>query len=238
MEAENIRATIQNIIWALSEARIESYEILIIDCKRQDGTDDGTPAIAEELVRESGRIKVFHNSFINLGKKYWLGVDNAEFDHVVMVPGDNELTRDALRDILVHLGEADILISYPSNTKVRPLIRRVISLLFTFLVNFSTGLNLRYYNGVCVHRTDIIKQLKDRDDSFAYMAKLLVQLVGAGYSYRQIPIILQKRRGGKSAAFKKDNIVGVAKTLRGLFWDYRIRKCKQNYSKKIGGSHV
>lgn len=222
MEAANIQSAVRNVIWALDEARVEDYELLIIDCLRRDGTHDGTPEIAESLAKQNSHVKVFHNPYVSLGTKYWLGVEAAKFPYVVLVPGDNELPRESLRDILSHLGEADILTTYTANMEVRPLIRRIISRTFTFLINFSTGLNLRYYNGDCVHRTEIVKQVKDRDDSFAYMAKLLTQLIKAGYSYKEIPITLQKRGGGKSAALKMGNFVSVGKTIFSLFWKYRI----------------
>src|SRR3989344_2053174 len=96
MEAENIRGAISSVLRALNEAKIECYEILIIDCKRQDGTDDGTPAIADELALINNRIKVFHNSYINLGHKYWMGVDNAKYPYLVMVPGDNEISTESI----------------------------------------------------------------------------------------------------------------------------------------------
>ena len=222
MEAANIRPAVENTLWALNEARVEDYELLIIDCLRRDGTHDGTPEIAESLARQNERIKVFHNPYINLGTKYWLGVSAASFPYVTMVPGDNELAREALRDLLLRLGEADILTTYASNTEVRPLSRRIISRTFTLLVNFSTGLNLCYYNGACIHRTDLLKRVGEQSDGFAYMAKLLAQLIKAGYSYKEIPIALQKRGGGKSAAFKMDNVKSVAKTVAELFWKYRV----------------
>ena len=222
MEAKNIKAAVQNTVWALSEARVDDYEILIIDCLKRDGTHDGTPEIAESLAKENSRIKVFHNSYINLGTKYWMGVDRAKFNYVVLVAGHNKLSRETLRDMLYHLGEADILTSYAVNTEIRPLVRRVVSWLFTFLINFSTGLTLRYYNGACIHKTDVVKQIKERNTSFAYMAELLAQLIKKGYSYKEIPFTLQKKEGGKSSAFKWGNLVSVIRTMFVLFWKYRI----------------
>ena len=43
MESKNIKAAVRNTIWALNEAKVDDYELLIIDCLRQDGTHDGTP---------------------------------------------------------------------------------------------------------------------------------------------------------------------------------------------------
>lgn len=222
MEASNIRKAVDNVIWALTEARIDSYELLIIDCLRRDGTHDGTPEIAESLAKKNDCIKVFHNSYINLGAKYWMGVDEARFPYIVLIPGDGELAKEAFRDILTHLGEVDILISYPTNTKIRPLLRRILSRTYVILINLSTGLNLRYYNGSCVHRTDIMKKVKDRNDNLVYMAKLLVQLIKQGYSYKEIPIHLQERGGGKPSVLTMANFLSVGGSMAELFWRYRI----------------
>jgi len=221
MEADNVRDAVANVLWALDEAKVEDYELLIIDCLRRDGTHDGTPEIADALAKENGRIRVFHNPYINLGAKYWMGVDAAKFPYCILVPGDNELMKEALRDILLHLGEADMLISYPANTEVRPLTRRILSKTYVALMNGSTGLNLRYYNGSCVHRTDMLRKITDREDNLAYMAKLLIQMVKEGCSYKEIPIYLQQRKGNPSV-LTVGNFLSVGKSIFGVFWKYRI----------------
>jgi len=224
MEAENIESAVKGINLAVGKSGIEDYEILIIDCNRPDGSNDGTPEIADGLaLRDAHRIKTFHNSYINLGKKYWMGVDNASFPFVIMIPGDNELSSESIERVLSQIGEKDIIISYPSNQEIRPFSRRIISRTFTMLMNFITGLNLKYYNGMCIHRVDILKKLKHRNTSFAYMAEILSSVLKEGCSYKEVPILLQEKKGGKSAAFKIDNIIDVGKTLLRLFWRYRIR---------------
>jgi hypothetical protein len=151
-----------------------------------------------------------------------MGVDNARFGYTVMIGGDNEQAEASIKKVIERAGRKDIIISYPANMEIRPLMRRVISWTFTFLMNFISGLHLRYFNGMCVHRVDLLRQVKDRNDSFAYMAEILAKLVRAGHSYEEVPLMLQKRAGGKSAAFKRDNVISVCKTLLKLFWQYRI----------------
>lgn len=221
MEAENIRATVNNVLWALNDAKIDDYELLIIDCLRYDDTHDGTPEIAESLAKQNNHIKVFHNSYINLGAKYWMGVDAAKFPYVILVPGDNELVKEALRDILLHIGEADVLISYPINKEVRPPYRRLLSETYILLVNLSTGLRLNYYNGSCVHKVEALRKVKDRNDNLVYMAKLLVQQIKEGCTYKEIPISLQERKG-KPSVLTINNFLSVGRSIFGLFWQYRI----------------
>lgn len=224
MEAGNVAEAVKNTAWAVKQAGFDDYEIMIIDCLREDGTHDGTPEIAERLAQNDKHIRVFHNPYINLGIKFWLGVDNARFSHVVMVAGDNELTKESIRDVIAHTGETDIITSYTANMEIRPLTRRIISRTFTFLMNCITGLHLKYYNGMCVHKVENLRKIKERNDSFAYMAEILAQVLRAGHSYKEVPMVLQKRGSGKPTAFKLDNVIAVSKTLFKLFWKYRIKR--------------
>ncbi len=223
MEARNVAEAVENTAWAVKQAGFDDYEIMIIDCLREDGTHDGTPEIAERLAQDDEHIRIFHNSYINLGRKFWIGVDSARFPYVILVAGDNELSRESVRNIVAHAGEADLIFSYIANMEIRPLMRRIISRTFTFLMNCIAGLHLKYYNGMCVHKVENLRKIKERNDSFAYSAEILAQLIRAGYSYKEVPMVLRKRESGKPTAFKLDNVVAVSKTLFRLFWKYRIR---------------
>ena len=87
----------------------------------------------------------------------------------------------------------------------------------------GTGLNLKYYNGSCVHKVEMLKEIKDRNDNLVYMAKLLVQLIKKGYSYKEVPIYLQERKG-KPSVLTLSNFLSVGRSIFNLFWQYRILK--------------
>lgn len=222
MEVKNIAAAVESTLWAVQAAGLADYEILIVTCTRPDGTHDGTPDIAKRLAEGNPHIRFFPTSYGNLGQKFWIGVDKARFPFVVMVASDNEIGREAIRDVLTRAGAADIVTSYAANMEVRPLMRQIISRTFTMLMNIISGRRLKYYNGMCLHRVELLKSVPTRNTSFAYMAEVLTHLLSKGHSFYEVPILLQERQGGKSAAFKLNNIVEVCKTLGKLFWKYRI----------------
>lgn len=64
------------------------------------------------------------------------------------------------------VGVPDIIISYIANPEVRPWIRRVLSRLFVTLINWKFGFDVRYYNGVSVHRTELIREALGVDEEF------------------------------------------------------------------------
>jgi hypothetical protein len=80
---------------------------------------------------------------------------------------------------------------------------------------------------MCVHKTENLRKIKERNDSFAYSAEILAQLIRAGYSHKEVPMILKKRDRGKPTAFKMKNVIGVSRTLFKLFWKYRIKGAQE-----------
>lgn len=219
-EEGNLRGTIEGVLRCI-EGRFRDYEILIFD----DFSTDGTGPIADDLSAQNPKVRAIHNEKnMGFGYNYSKGVELASMDYVMMVPGDNEITEESVAEILSAAGRADIVVPYTANTGVRPLSRRIISSLFTSVMNAITGLDLKYYNGPCLHRSDIIKKVPMTTWGYAYMASILSRLIGAGHSYVETPMYLKKREHGGSKAFRFKNVLRVGKTLFGLFWEMRIKK--------------
>jgi len=226
MEAENIQATIDTTTSALNKTHVEDYELLIIDCLRPDGTDDGTPAIAAKLARENHRIRHIHNdSCVNLGYKYRQGIREARGEYYMMIPGDDETEEQAIINVLEKLGQADIVIAYTSNPEVRPLKRRIISKIFLFVCNLISGLNLKHYTGINLHRTEILRKLPLKVDNLAYSADIVIRSLKSGLAktYLQVPMPLRSQPGRKTNSFQGNNITAALLSLSKLFWDVRIK---------------
>ena len=228
MEAENIRDAVRNAIKAIENTGIKEYEIIIIDCLRQDGTHDGTPDIADEIALITPKVRVIHNnSYVNLGYKYFQGVRSAKYDYVTWIPGDNENLPESITETYKLIGKTDIVIPYTSNMEVRPFSRQVISRFYTLINNLLFGLNLHYYNGLSVFRKNLLKVLPPITDSFAFAAEILIYSLKSGASYIEVPIKIQAHAlKRKSSAFKFENIIGTIKAILSLFWKVRIKRNK------------
>ncbi len=227
-EEPHLRATIENIYKALG-TRFSDYEIIIFN----DASTDGTGRIAEELKKKDPHIKVIHNERnMGFGYNYVEGVRLARMEYVIMVPGDNEIPADAIKTILEQVGRADIIIPYTANPWIRPLSRRIISRAFVILINTLFGLNLRYYNGTCCHKTELIKNVKKTTWGFAYMAEILVRLLRQGASFIEVGVDITQRAAGKTKAFTVKNMVSVVKTIALLFWEVRVTE-RARYSSQL-----
>lgn len=219
-EEANIRSTVEEVTAAIGDG-FSGYEILIFD----DASEDRTGAIADELALRNKSIRVIHNKKrMGLGANYKMGVQLANNDYIMMVPGDNQFMRESIRQIFVPLGTADILIPYTLNYRIRPLHRQAISSAFTSLVNLLFGLRLKYYNGIVVHKKEIIKSVDFSSSGFAYQAEILVRLLKSGRSYKEVGVNILERTHGTSSAFAPQNVHSVLKTLFKLFMDIHINK--------------
>lgn len=219
-EEKNIAPTIENVLVAIGD-RFSDYEIIVFD----DCSSDRTGDIIEELAVTNKRIKVVHNKkTMGFGYNYRKGVEFANYDYISMIPGDNEISPDSIKDMYSAIGKADIVIPYTVNYWIRPLLRQYLSCIFTKTLNFLFNLRLNYYNGPVIHKRELIKSIGISTNSFAFQVEALVKLIKSGYSFIQVGMFLKERRHGKSKAFRFKNIIGVLKTIIILFLDVYLFK--------------
>jgi glycosyltransferase involved in cell wall biosynthesis len=212
-EAANIAATLQHVSRALTALDLDA-EILVVD----DGSADDTCAVVERAAgRFSGVRLIAHGSNRGFGAAYRTGVDAAAREYIVMVHGDNAWSAETLRDLFMHVGDADVVVGYTRHMwRSRPIARTALSKTFTWLVNSITHRRLRYYNGLQIHRADVLKALAIESRGFGFQAEVLVKALARTRTYIEVPMDLMEREHGESKAFRLRNAVDVFQTLRRL----------------------
>lgn len=214
-EAGNLAGAVASIK-AAAEEFFEDYEILVID----DCSSDGTGPLADKLAAADPHVKVTHNPVNKgFGYNYRLGARLAVMDHVGLIPGDNEIVEESVRDIFSKVGEADMVLPYHTNSEERSWLRRGLSGGFTTIMNFLFGRSLRYYNGPVVHRRDLLSKVKMTTDGFAYQAEILARLLKEGRTYVETGMRIRSRQHGHSSALRPKNIWSVFSAVARLFWD-------------------
>lgn len=227
-EEGNLSAAVGTVLEAIGD-QFADCELLVFD----DGSTDQTGAIADGLAAGNPHIRVIHNPRnMGFGYNYSRGVELARMEYVTMFPGDNEIPGEAVRTILSAVGSADIVVPYISTPSVRSGSRQLVSAAFVALMNFLFGLQLRYFNGPCVHRRSLLQSVPMRTHGFAYMAAILVRLIRSGCSYVEVPMSLQARQHGRSKAFKAKNIASVLSTIGELLWEVRVKE-RQKYASPV-----
>jgi NAD(P)-dependent dehydrogenase (short-subunit alcohol dehydrogenase family) len=218
-EAENLKPTVVRLIDALT-VTVDDYEIIIID----DGSSDATGAIADSLAADHPAVRVLHNSRnTGLGCCYVQGYREAGKTFFVYIPGDNTWPYRSLVELFGNLGRADIITSYAINPEVRPIGRRLISRLFTSLLNLLFGRDLQYFNGLTVYPIEFLRRNPATTFGFGFQAEVLLKALNAGLSYIEVALPIDERTAGQSKAVTLRNVLGVLSTVVRLFVDLRIR---------------
>lgn len=222
-EEKNIRNSIASVL-SIVPKYCKNFEIIVINDKSRDKTGQ----IINQLAKVSKNIRAYHNKQnLGFGGTYWKGVNLAKFEYCMMVWGDNAHTAQSLHMILSKIGQADVIIPNYTNIETRTGLRRNISRLFTLIVNLTAGLNIKYYNGTTLYKTQLLKKIPRTSTGFGFQAEVLGYILKNGASYVEVDTLRRNIPDGPTTAFKLKNFINVAKGLLWLFWKFRIEKLKK-----------
>lgn len=220
-EEKNLEDAIHTCI-SVAKELFDDYELLICN----DGSIDRTGEIAERLSKEDPNLRVFHNKKnMGIGYSYYRGIQLAKKGYSMWVPGDNEVKADSIKNMLLHIGEADLIISYIGNPTVRTLFRQIFSTAFIKFMNLLFGLNLKSYLCMILCKTKLIRKLKFTTNSSGLITEIIIKLIKTGHSYKQVPIVLRRKEMSLNFSRPK-NIAGLIMTITKLFIIFQIRKIK------------
>lgn len=227
-EQEHLVVTVKETVTMLDQIT-QDFELLLLD----DGSTDTTGTLADDLAREDPRIRVYHND-TNRGYGYTCkrAIGEAHGQYVGWVSADTLWDPEVLREVILSLGHADIITTYPTNPQERSPLRRYISNSFTHLLNFLFGLKMKYYNGGCFHKGELIKALDIYSPGLTLWAEILVRLSRQGCTCQEIGMRNLERKYNKSKAFSCRNIFGTLKIVFVLLWIVYVRDKGERNEKK------
>lgn len=203
-ESPNVRGAVAEIERAALDAGLDHYEIVLVN----DGSSDDTGAVISGLAAERSHVRALNNPVnLGLGGAYKQGLRHATGTYVMMVPGDNAHPAEGITPLIREQGGADIIIPYVINKEARSWLRRLASRLFTGLVNRLFALKVPYYNGLVVHRLELLRDITIETDSFAYQAEALIRLLKRGATFKAVGVPIRERNQGKSSAFRLANVI-------------------------------
>ena len=211
-EAENIASTVSHIRETLADFG-NSWELLLID----DGSDDGSPAIAHELEARIPNLRVISLPMnCGRGKALRTGFKHARGQYIVTIDFDLSYSPDHVRRIyeeLSDLGQMNDVVLGSAYMKgghvegVSPL-RLLISkmgnkiLEFTFPQPFKTS--------TCIlrgYKKEVLEALELESNGKEIHLEILSKVCALGFTVKEIPATLRSRKGGKSKfRFRKTSV--------------------------------
>lgn len=211
-ESGNIEGTLDVIRAACAEAVI-TYEVIIID----DASTDGSPEIIRRYMDAHPEMPIhLHVNEKNMGfgenfgEAAFLGTGT----YYRIVCGDNTEPVETLAKIFREIGKFDIILSYrPNDVDGKALSRRILSGFYTKIVNFISGYDLRYYNGLPVFKRRDVMRWNPNSHGFGFQADLVTRLLDRGATYVEVPVTAHERNAGKASAIRFRNFCSVAHSL-------------------------
>ena len=214
--ALNEEAVIEEVVHQIRDSvreRAANYEIILVD----DGSQDSTGQLMEQLAAEDPRIRVLHNpTNAGLGASFQRGLAEARLDYVMLLCGDGGLPSTSLPAIFDKIGEEDLVIPYMTNLKrIKTKSRYLLSRGYTKLLNLIFGFKLRYYNGLPVYPRVLLEAITITSSGFGFQGEILVKLLRSGCTYVEVGVPGAEKTQ-RSVALRPRNILSVAKTFAHL----------------------
>lgn len=195
-EQESLASGVKTVLGVLS-AIVGEYEILIIN----DGSTDATGKIADRLAQKNKNIKVVHHhNNEGIGAAFRDGIAIATKSYITGFPGDNDVSIQTFRNLLVARRSDALVSSYMISMAEREPVRQIISKLFTAIMNFIFGLHLRYYNGYFICPLSQLHRIEIKSKGFTIFGEIKVKLIKQGVKYTEIPFEYKPRQYGVSKA--------------------------------------
>jgi dolichol-phosphate mannosyltransferase len=205
-EAENLPKIVPAIL-----AQDPRLEVLVID----DGSPDGTGALADQMAQADPRVHVLHRTAkAGLGKAYLAGFRWAlAKDYAYIFEMDADFSHDPkyLKDFLKSIADADLVLGsrYKSGVNVVnwPMSRLLLSFFANKYVHWVTWMPLTDATGgfKCFRRS--VLEAVDLDDvrsnGYAFQIEMSFRAYRKGFRVREIPIVFVDRIEGQSKMNKK-----------------------------------
>ncbi|MGH7402570.1 MAG: glycosyltransferase family 2 protein [Candidatus Rokuibacteriota bacterium] len=217
-EEANLERSVADIVWAAGQV-LSEYEILIIN----DGSTDGTGALADRLARENPRVRAIQQPRnMGIAAAYERALDEAKLDHFSFLAADGEIARESVRDILGAVGRADIVAPYHQNPRARQLHRRVLTWVSTALVNLLFAQRMHYYQGPCIYPVGLARALPKAAGGFYFLTEMLIHALQAGYTYVEVGLTHVDRTHGRSKAVSVKNILKALRAIAQTWWAIHV----------------
>jgi glycosyltransferase involved in cell wall biosynthesis len=184
------------------------HEILIVD----DGSSDGTGALADQLALEVPGLRVVHHDpNRGLGGVYRTGFQEARQELLTFFPADGQFSAAILERFAALSAECDFVLGYLPGRARSPLARFLSSaerLLYRSLFG-----PLPRFQGILMFRRAVLERLRLRSDGrgWAVLMELLIRASRSGCRMRSVPIDLRPRHSGVS---KVQNLRTIVSNLR------------------------
>lgn len=186
------------------------WELVVVD----DGSTDGTGAVADSLAGDLVGVRVVHHvANQGLGGVYRTGFGAAQGCYVTFFPADGEFPAAILAQFLPFMESADMVLGYLNEPAIG-LLARVLAEGERLLFRVMFG-PLPKFQGIVMFRREILNHvtLTSTGRAWTILMELIIRANRAGYRLVSVPTALRPRLSGES---KVNNVRTVWDSLKQL----------------------
>lgn len=210
-EADRVSSVVEMLV-DLGHQELDSFEIIVVD----DGSSDGTGAIADRLAAQHPEVRVIHQpGNTGVGAAYTAALRMARMPMITLVPGDDAFASSGIRDLFRTVGTADMIITYRANPSARSPVRRLLSVICNRLLRLATHSPLRDGHSMYVWPTAWAGEISTPPD-YRYHLVSLTTLFQRAETYCEIPVLLNPKPDKSSGVMRFSVIWGLGTTMLGL----------------------
>jgi glycosyltransferase involved in cell wall biosynthesis len=205
-EAEAVAGVLREIDAVLAPSGL-TYEVLVVD----DGSDDGTGTIADDLAVALPSTRVFHHDTNRgIGEVYRTGFGAAAGESITFLPADGQFPATIVTQFAALMADADLVAGYFTDIR-RSVPARVLSSCERLLYWLMFG-NLPRFKGIMMFRRSLLSELgiEPQGRGWGVLMEILVKARRAGMRITSVPTPLRARRSGHS---KVNNLRSVYANL-------------------------
>jgi glycosyltransferase involved in cell wall biosynthesis len=209
--AYNEAGTVASVLREISETLAPSgltYEVLVVD----DGSDDGTGDIADEVAASVPEIHVLHHGVNRgIGEVYRTGFSAARGDYLTFLPADGQFPATIVTQFASLIPEADVVVGYFTDIRRSPA-ARVLSACERLLYRVMFG-TLPRFKGIMMFRRTVLSDLhiEPSGRGWGVLMEIVVKASRAHFRIASVATPLRARQSGHS---KVNNLRSVLANLR------------------------
>jgi dolichol-phosphate mannosyltransferase len=206
-EVESLEPTATELLAALRASGVPG-DLLVVD----DGSTDGTGALADRLAADHAEVRVVHHpTNLGLGGGYRTGFREARGEYLSFFPADGQFPASILADFLPRMASADLVLGYLSEQRPT-MLGRTLSRAERLLYRILLGPMPRF-QGVLMLRRSLLEGLPLRSEGrgWGVCMELVLRVARGPSRVVSVPTPIRPRRSGAS---KVQNLATILSNLR------------------------
>ena len=207
---------------AAAAALTPDYEVIVVN----DGSEDATAEIADELARKYPRVRVMHHAQNRgYGGAIQTGIRSATKDLIFYTDGDAQYDPAELQLLWAEMAEGVDIVNGYKISRSDPLHRIVIGRLYHHIVAILFGLRMRDVDcDFRLMRRSMFERVELRQTSGVICLEMMKKIQDAGFRMVEVPVHHYHRAFGTSQFFNFPRIFKTAVGVARLWIELVVRR--------------